>query len=534
MRFMKPLAILFAVVFASTTYACDTRNNGISMLDASFTYIPVSPVVGQSVQFTDTSTGNPTSWQWAFNDGSASATQNPGHVFSTTGSFAVGLTVANGSGSDSVIQVLSVSPNSTDAHTAASPSMADVRSAINAASPGDTVIVPAGSATWTTEFVVDKFINLIGAGDTKTFITSNYTTSDYLMYLYPSNPSLDGHMRLSGFNFNFANKCAGIHLMVGSGYILHNFRIDHCTLQNGAGNLIGVSGAVYGVADHNTLIQTQRGPQVSDNHNSMWSWWNTNPEYGTANNFYYEDNVMTGPELCTNSGGQGNRYVSRHNTITSTTNNVYWMFDIHGSYDDTLLSTMCTEIYENTINSPGLSVGSLDQRGSMALFYNNTFSCGNVYMQIRNEYGDNVDTMYAPPTSPNGHPKRIHDSYYWNNKNNGTLIYPNIPSQSEPAGGTAYYGSSIGWVPYPDKSFWFQNPNFDGTTNLSRTFYNENIGTVKVAGMGVGLRAARPASCSVEGAGWWATDESKLYRWHNGAWELFYAPYTYPHPLQTR
>jgi len=31
---------------------------------------------------------------------------------------------------------------------------------------------------------------------------------------------------------------------------------------------------------------------------------------------------------------------------------------------------------------------------------------------------------------------------------------------------------------------------------------------------------------------WWATDEKKLYRWHNGKWELFYIPYTYPHPLR--
>ncbi|MCK7468516.1 MAG: PKD domain-containing protein [Desulfosudis oleivorans] len=40
-----------------------------STLAASFNYSPVSPVVGQTVTFTDASTGTPTSWSWSFGDG---------------------------------------------------------------------------------------------------------------------------------------------------------------------------------------------------------------------------------------------------------------------------------------------------------------------------------------------------------------------------------------------------------------------------------------------------------------------------------
>ncbi len=84
-----------------------------STLSASFTYSPSSPSAGGTVKFTDTSTGSPTSWHWDFGDGTAGTTQNPGHAFSTTGSFSVTLTVSNGSGTDSEVKTLSVGSPST-------------------------------------------------------------------------------------------------------------------------------------------------------------------------------------------------------------------------------------------------------------------------------------------------------------------------------------------------------------------------------------------------------------------------------------
>ena len=56
---------------------------------ASFTFSPSSPTAGQPVQFTDTSTGFPTSWMWAFGDGGSSTQQNPTHTYATAGNFPV-------------------------------------------------------------------------------------------------------------------------------------------------------------------------------------------------------------------------------------------------------------------------------------------------------------------------------------------------------------------------------------------------------------------------------------------------------------
>jgi alpha-tubulin suppressor-like RCC1 family protein len=75
---------------------------------ASFTWTPATPAVGGPVSFTDTSTGQPTSWSWDFGDGSSSSQQQPVHTFQSAGSFDVELTVSNQYGSDSVFRTVTV------------------------------------------------------------------------------------------------------------------------------------------------------------------------------------------------------------------------------------------------------------------------------------------------------------------------------------------------------------------------------------------------------------------------------------------
>ncbi len=75
---------------------------------AAFTWSPSVPDVGQAVQFTDTSTGGPTSWSWAFGDGETSTTQNPVHVYASAGARTVTLTVTNSHGSSARSQTVSV------------------------------------------------------------------------------------------------------------------------------------------------------------------------------------------------------------------------------------------------------------------------------------------------------------------------------------------------------------------------------------------------------------------------------------------
>ena len=68
---------------------------------AAFSANKTSLIEGESVQFTDQSTNEPTGWQWDFGDGSTSTSQNPSHTYTTAGTYEVSLTVTNTTGSDS-------------------------------------------------------------------------------------------------------------------------------------------------------------------------------------------------------------------------------------------------------------------------------------------------------------------------------------------------------------------------------------------------------------------------------------------------
>lgn len=82
----------------------ETKTNYIYIGSGPVANFTASNYVGQAplaVRFTDTSTGNPTTWLWDFGDGTTSTIKNPNHTYNTTGNFTVKLTVSNDFGSDS-------------------------------------------------------------------------------------------------------------------------------------------------------------------------------------------------------------------------------------------------------------------------------------------------------------------------------------------------------------------------------------------------------------------------------------------------
>jgi PKD repeat protein len=77
-------------------------------IDADFSATPTTIFAGQSVNFTDLSTGNPTSWNWTFNGGTpgTSTAQHPQNiVYNTPGTYTVSLTASNSGFSDTETKV---------------------------------------------------------------------------------------------------------------------------------------------------------------------------------------------------------------------------------------------------------------------------------------------------------------------------------------------------------------------------------------------------------------------------------------------
>jgi PKD repeat protein len=72
---------------------------------ANFSGSPTSGDAPLTVNFTDLSTNNPTSWSWTFGDGGSSTDQNPSYQYTSPGTYTVTLTASNCAGSDLATQI---------------------------------------------------------------------------------------------------------------------------------------------------------------------------------------------------------------------------------------------------------------------------------------------------------------------------------------------------------------------------------------------------------------------------------------------
>ena len=494
-----------------------TSNTDSQKPKADFIFEPENPQVGVPVRFYDKSSGNPDKRIWQFGYFSFSFLKDPVKTFLMNKKYAITLTVKNQYGEDKCTKYIDIQRPPKNIIVANSCSLKDVQAAIAQANPGDTVVVPDGTVRWTSPLIIDKGIILKAAtpggvtiiNDTPVSSSTGYSDpNNHIIAYTPSSQTTGQPFRLSGFIFDGGGKRWTFLGKTNSAtLVINQFRIDHCTFKNGYDNEgLNFYGEIYGVIDNCTLYGVSREFSFNE-----VTWNNMTFDYGSANNRYYEDNIIyqydgsTTPE-----GGLGGRYCFRHNTFYQQGQyGVQPWFDMHGNMGTGgNLSTMGVEIYENIEYANNKSCDIFDHRGGKALIYNNTvYNVNGVEGgRAREEYNDNLN---PPATNPAGQPQHVSESYYWGNIGNGNKVYPSITQ-------TLDYGGNIGIVPRWDVHCFKEVPNFNGSS-----------------GMGVGLLSQRPASCTTEGVAWWATDENKLYRWHNGKWELYYVPYTYPHPLRT-
>lgn len=395
--------------------------------------------------------------------------------------------------------------------TAASPALADVQAAIAAASAGDTVIVPAGSATWTNQLVITKGVLVQAETDGGVTITSGYEggygfdNSNFLVAYVPSAPEDNDPFRLSGFIWNVENKSGWLKIYNSSTTNIPNkIRIDNNQVNDTTQMLFLLHGHAYGSMDNNDFnggIFRFLGSDAS-------AWTNLSFSYGGANNWYIEDNTieaLSSFSMPVYAEG-GARYCVRHNTIEVSADS-FPLFDAHGNGPSTSHhATMGIEIYENEITAGTYQGNLMELRGGAGLVFNNNVTAsGSWYgVNMREEYADSEN---PPATGPTGQPQHVKDVYLWSNTKGGSS---NLAAY---IGTTLDYGGEVGVVPRADVHFWDYDASFDGSS-----------------GVGVGLLSARPVSCSLTGAGYWATDTETLYRWTGAAWETYYTPYTYPHP----
>lgn len=405
---------------------------------------------------------------------------------------------------------------------------ADVNYCVNkVAKTEETVYVPAGICTWNNTLLITKAISIIGAGIGKTIINSSYKPDNpgkgssiipekYLITILPLKPENNPHIRLSGFTFNFGSTSNGILYRNNSTtYDCTNVRLDHLAISSAPFRRVFERyGLTHGVMDNCTI----KGFMNSSAPATLWSTngWN----FGTASNFYFEDNTWlpysNTSRIQMDVNGAA-RFAFRYNKVIVPTDiNTMPLLMHHGNQFGIQSAGFGSEIYENTVlvdNHHGWNTMFFVQRGGKSLTYNNkikwtTLNTG-VTIWLREEHQDS-DGSGVPINLVNGQPQHISDSYFWGNTKNGEALNPVADKKLM----CSVCGKII---PSPNQDFWVEETSFDGTS-----------------GMGVGLRASRPDKCT-KGVGYWVTDESKLYRCVDSkTWLLYYKPYPYPHPLRNK
>ena len=212
-------------------------------------------------------------------------------------------------------------------------SASDVQAALNKASAGDTVAIPAGNCGWTSKvsWTAPANVTLMGAGTSVTgggdltVITDNYGVNSPLLTI---NVSSNGTFRMTGITVKGGSgslKDGGLIHIGGPGSV----RLDHLHLNtqsySPSNNLkvMWVDNEVYGVIDHSILdlystsaIYMYNGS--GDDGNTTW----TQPtNFGGSNFFFIEDNIINGTPSTRDSRVvdcfTAGRYVIRFNSFNA-------------------------------------------------------------------------------------------------------------------------------------------------------------------------------------------------------------------------
>ena len=114
----KLLLFTLLISFSLFSASCDRDDDPVPVIiTADFTANQLVVEEGGSIDFTDLSTGDPTSWTWTFQGGepASSTEQNPTVSYSVAGTYEVSLTVTNGNAEDTATKTgyISVDENPT-------------------------------------------------------------------------------------------------------------------------------------------------------------------------------------------------------------------------------------------------------------------------------------------------------------------------------------------------------------------------------------------------------------------------------------
>jgi hypothetical protein len=326
-----------------------------------------------------------------------------------------------------------------------------IATAISAATAGDTVVVPAGSCTFTGTVTVNKNITLDGTGVTVTYGSNGIAFS-------LTGDSTTSNLRFTGFTLT--NSLISWNQLGNASAWL---RIDHITQTSNYASYWATPWATKNVLiDNNTFTYTG-----SSEIRMFMFWgesgadpavWREDSAVGTANNVFIEYNTFNGGTGVTSGNHMvfqvwwAGRIVFRHNTV------INFALDIHDFRDSSQRGGRNWEIYENTFTrTSGVDLDWMVLRGGTGVIYNNTLTetsqvhgihlmaysavgyvspccCmtstnGHTYVmdgvgrgKLTGTIGSGDSILEAACKAPNNWSQELEPAYFWGNTRNGTSV----------------------------------------------------------------------------------------------------------------
>jgi hypothetical protein len=435
-----------------------------------------------------------------------------------------------------------------------------VQAAINSASNGDTVTIPAGSCTWTKMVSIppSKGVTVQGAGMDATVIVNGLSG---LVRVFDVNVGPGTALtRLTGLTID-ARLTAGTSLgeqIQVAGLGLDRFRIDHLRIRNI--RLRGIlvvptnGGELSGLIDSNVfecpgdyschgvdIIGSWPGGGTTFEVNAPFS----RPfELGSNKSIYIENNTFdfAYPNDGAIDGFGGIQVVFRFNAVKNAT--VGW----HGADSAVYRGPHWFEVYGNTFTDTGTAPGAtFFYRGGTGIQF------GNRWTSAYGRFTNGAISIYRARPETFGSWGQCDGSSSWDGNRGTAGVNPGWPCLDQLGW---VFGASPGSQPtLVPTYFWSDRINGGPSTfttyetgreNMSnwmvenREWYTEKAGFNGSAGVGVGPISGRPTTCT-PGVAYWATDQGSwnssganglLYKCTGtNSWSLYYTPYSYPHPL---
>lgn len=320
------------------------------------------------------------------------------------------------------------------------PALADVQAALQAAQPGDTVVVPAGTALWESALYVSAGVTLRGNGIGNTVIMDGQSQARSALIVVTPEGGMP--FRITGFTFAGANggpsDQSEMIVVLGD---TKGFRIDHNEFENGGAYSIRIHGAAYGLIDHNLFENPATVAIAVFDAGAGDESWGLPTNFGGLDAVYVESNSFDFVTKGYNAliSVDGARFVFRNDSVSSTAALNARPIIVYGNYPyeyDFYRGTRSFEIYDNRFQSGNSNEGIYIQGGSGVIFDNTftgTFGDPILLTDIR---GTTTVPGKAPPPSCGSldvdtctypAPDQIEDTYIWNNDYGNSFAEPVIP-----------------------------------------------------------------------------------------------------------